>query len=66
MGYALDGTRQHIRTSVHRSRLAKEKQKIQGGKESMSYEITQVIDYTISPPHQQKSLWFDKKEIEKD
>jgi len=52
--------------SVHRSRLAKEKQKIQGGKESMSYEITQVIDYTISPPHQQKSLWFDKKEIEKD
>jgi len=38
-----------------------EKQKIQGNKESMSYEITQVIDYIISQPPQQKSLEFDIK-----
>jgi len=44
----------------------KEKQKIQGGKESMSYEITQVIDYIISQPHQQKILGFNIEETEKE
>lgn len=43
-----------------------EKQKIQGDKESMSYEITQVIDYIISQPLQQKSLGFNIKKIQKD
>lgn len=43
-----------------------EKQKMQGDKGTMSYEIIRVIEY-IMPPHlQQKGLGFNKKEFEKD
>ncbi len=43
-----------------------EKQKIQGDKASMIYEILQVIEYITPQCFLQKNFWSDKEEIEKD